>query len=252
MCRLNNKSLAVVIGASTGVGRALAEALARQGRNVALIASEIEEISILAKDIQIRYQVRAQYFVQDLADPGLNSIELLLKIKNEMGTIHYLFYPAGYVSDDDNGQISAVDLERTILVNQLSASKLITSLLQAPDLDSLKTIVLFSSIAALVPRSRNVVYASAKAGLEYFAQGIRHWLSDKGTIIQVYSLGYVDTGMSFGQKLLFPVVHPEDVAKEVIKNLDKDFGKKYYPGYWLWIVMVLRSLPWFIYKKLKF
>ena len=271
----------MVIGASTGVGRALAEALARQGMNVALVASDIEEISILSNDLAIRYQILVRSYVEDLSDYKFDPLQLFSKIHNEMGDVHYLFYPAGYVSDQDYGVISESDLERTILVNQLSAMKLVSSWLQnqgqgesegegqiqiqdqgqdqyqIPNKEQgrnggLKTIVLFSSIAALVPRSRNMVYASAKAGLEYFALGVRHWLGDKNTILQVYALGYVDTGMSFGQKLLFPVVHPEEVANVVVKNLDKDFGKKYYPGYWFWIVTVLRQLPWMIYKKLKF
>lgn len=250
---MNNQLLAVVIGASTGVGRALSEELAHQGMNVALVASDSEEISILAQDLQIRYSISAKHYADDLSDFKFDPLKLFSKIKSEMGTVHYLFYPAGYVSDQDCGVISEPDLERTILVNQLSATKLLSSWLQNQDAaKGLKTIVLFSSIAALVPRSRNMVYASAKAGLEYFAQGLRHWLADKNTIVQVYALGYVDTGMSFGQKLLFPVARPEEVASTVAKNLDKDFGKKYYPSYWQWIVLILRMLPWTIYKKLKF
>ncbi|MGZ8842797.1 MAG: SDR family NAD(P)-dependent oxidoreductase, partial [Pyrinomonadaceae bacterium] len=71
-------------------------------------------------------------------------------------------------------------------------------------------------------------------------------------LVQGYALGYVDTAMAYGKKLLLPAVSAEAVANEVVRNLSRDIGIKYYPGYWWLITRALRLLPWFVYKRLRF
>jgi dolichyl-phosphate-mannose--protein O-mannosyl transferase len=62
----------------------------------------------------------------------------------------------------------------------------------------------------------------------------------------------METALSRGKKLLFPVAKPERVAQVLIKNRNKDTGLAYVPVFWLPLSWVLQYLPWFIFKKLKF
>ncbi len=99
---------------------------------------------------------------------------------------------------------------------------------------------------------RVLAYATAKAALETLVQGLRHILASQDVIVQIYRLGYIDTSLTFGQKLLFRRASPEVVARRMVRWLDCNFGMRYFPRYWFWIVTVLRLLPWMLYKRLSF
>jgi NAD(P)-dependent dehydrogenase (short-subunit alcohol dehydrogenase family) len=117
------------------------------------------------------------------------------------------------------------------------------------------SIVLFSSIAAVAARTKNLAYSAAKAALETYAVGLRHALADRGVEVLVLALGYVDTSQTFGQRLLFPVAHAEEVAEQVMKRLRGarlSGGKHYFPWFWWWITTCIRGLPWFVYRRLRF
>jgi hypothetical protein len=70
--------------------------------------------------------------------------------------------------------------------------------------------------------------------------------------VQFYRLGYVDTQLSYGRNMLFPVTIPEAVAKHVVRNLDRDIGRVHFPAFWSGIALMLRALPWVVYRRLKF
>jgi short-subunit dehydrogenase len=97
-----------------------------------------------------------------------------------------------------------------------------------------------------------MVYAAAKRGLESYFESIRHRTSASGVRVQFYRLGYVDTQMSFGRKMPFPMVSPDQVARHVVRYLGRDLGLVHYPRFWFAIGAILKSLPWIIYRRLQF
>jgi hypothetical protein len=73
-----------------------------------------------------------------------------------------------------------------------------------------------------------------------------------GVRVQFYRLGYVDTQLSFGRKMLFPIAAPEAVAKYVVRNFNRDIGRAHFPTFWAGITLLLRTLPWAIFRRLQF
>ena len=247
-----NRKVALIIGASAGVGRAISEKMAKDGYDIALVSSDKEDLLPICLDCSIKYGIKAKDFSFNLAEQDFNPKILLGNVLKDFGEINYLIYSAGYVSENDLGPSSDTFLDKTIRINYISPIKIISLLTSEIELYKIKSIVVLSSIAAFVPRKRNILYASSKAALEIFCIGIRHYLSDKQSIIQIYSLGYVDTSMSFGKKLFFPVISPSNVAEKIVSDINNDFGQRFYPGYWKWIVGILKIIPWFIYRKISF
>jgi len=243
---------AVVVGASSGVGRALAEVLAENHADLVLAATDRRDLEALSKDLALRHGVRAHAWPLDLADPALDFAAICKEWVALLGRVDALLLPVGYVSPQDDHLPSPALIETTVRVNYTGVATLIAEFARLFEDQGQGRIVAFSSIAAAVPRRRNMVYASAKAGLEAYLQSLRHYFSGSQVKVQVYALGYVDTAMSYGQKLLFPPVSPRSVATEVVRNLDKDVGQVYYPRYWWLVTCLLRLLPWWIYKRLRF
>ncbi|MCB0419635.1 MAG: SDR family NAD(P)-dependent oxidoreductase [Bdellovibrionales bacterium] len=246
-------SAALIIGASSGVGRALAEQLAKKGYKLLLVARQERDLSALANHLNQTTSGKVSYLSLDLSNWNEEKSQRLFeRAENSLGDVSRLFLISGANSESDQFPLSSRTLSSLFEVNALAPIHIANQITTEHKKWKLKSITVCSSIAAPVPRSRNIAYATAKAALESFVTGCRHYLSSQNIPFQIYRLGYVDTNLSFGQKLLFPAISPENVAQVLIKKSDKDLGIVYLPFYWRFIILVLKALPWTIYKKLSF
>ena len=243
---------AVIVGASSGVGRALAGALAARGWKLVLSARDRRDLDAVAADLNLRFNVACEPLPVDLSNCDFAGETFCEQCVSALGVIDALFYVAGAIDDHDDGSTDDETTLKLAQVNYVSAIKTLGAFAKLFDQRGRGTLVGFSSIAAAAPRRQNVVYSSAKAGLETYLRGLRHRFADTPVSVQGYALGYVDTAMAYGKKLLLPAVSANAVANEVVRNLNRDIGIKYYPAYWRLITLALRLLPWFIYKRLRF
>jgi short-subunit dehydrogenase len=195
---------------------------------------------------------RAYPFVLDLSSSTLDPEQVYGYSFERLGHVDALLIPAGYTSSDDNGIVEGPTVETIVRSNYLSVMVVIAKFARAFETQGHGCIVGFTSISAAAPRRRNMIYASAKAGLEVYLHGLRHYISGTNVVIQGYALGYVDSTMTFGQKLWLPAVSPRKVALYVIKNLNRDIGVVYFPRYWRILTLIIRMLPWTVYRRLSF
>lgn len=242
---------AVVIGASAGVGRALSEALAAQGQALVLVASDAEDLDMLGRHLRTVHGVAVQTVAVDAADPAACTARVA-EAAAHFSDVDQLYFPIGASRRDDLAQLGARDI-LIILNSNLAIVMAITAhflprLQQQPS----ARIVGFGSIAGVRGRKNNIVYSAAKRGLESYFESLRHLSVSSHVTVQFLRLGYVDSQQSFGQRLLFPVVSPAQVADHVIATADQDFGTRYFPRFWRLIALMVAWLPWPIYKKLNF
>jgi short-subunit dehydrogenase len=113
------------------------------------------------------------------------------------------------------------------------------------------TIVGFGSIAGARGRSRNIVYAAAKRGLETFFESLRHRHRPVSLRVQFYRLGFLRSNLTFGMKLPLPVAEPDSVARTVVSTLQSGSFDRYEPRWWGGVAMLVRSLPWFAFRRMK-
>ncbi|TAI65241.1 SDR family NAD(P)-dependent oxidoreductase [Bradyrhizobium sp. Leo170] len=242
---------ALVVGASAGVGRALSEALAANRKRLLLAASDAEDLNALARHLRLVYGATVVTVAADARDPDAFA-ERISAAAAEIDDIDELYFPIGFSRRDDGAQLDA-DASLAILNSNLTVVTAVTArflpgLLRRPK----ARIVGFGSIAAVRGRKANVIYSAAKRGLESYFESLRHLTAGAGVIVQLYRLGYIETQQSFGQRLLFPVVTPEQVARYVSATEGRDFGACFFPRFWWLIALAVAWLPWRIYKKLDF
>jgi short-subunit dehydrogenase len=243
---------AVVIGASAGVGRALAEVLAGRGCDLVLAARHERDLRALAADLTTRHGVRATAVPLDLAGPDEDLDRWYRACTAELPEPDAVLVTAGTVDDADDG-LAAWDLSaRIVTTNFTSVMKLAGRFVAGFEERGGGTLVLFSSIAAAAPRRRNVAYAASKAALEAFGRSLQHRVAGTEVRVQVYALGYVDTAMTRGRQLRLPPVAPAAVADHVVAGLRRDRRVSYYPRYWAPVTRGLRMLPWSVYRRLDF
>lgn len=243
---------AVIVGASSGVGRSLATAMAADGWDLVIAARRIEDLHAIASDLAARHRVHVSALELDLGWSDERLAESVDEACGRLSRLDSVLIPAGAVAEVDVGTDDFTVTARLVRTNMVGVMVVAGRVIARMEQAGAGTVVLFSSIAAAVPRDRNVAYAAAKAGLESFGQSMRHRLAGSDVAIQVYALGYVDTAMSSGQQLRLKPASPDAVARTIVNGLDDGSLVRYAPRYWGLIVRVLRALPWAVFRRLKF
>jgi decaprenylphospho-beta-D-erythro-pentofuranosid-2-ulose 2-reductase len=244
-------SSAVVVGASSGVGRALAAALAKSGHALTVVARSARDLEATAADLRLRFDITCHAVVQDIGAAAFDVDAFARRCATDLGSVDCLLVPAGASSTEDAAGNPASVLPM-VTANYVGPARLAAAFGRLMAERGRGVIVLFSSIAAAAPRSRNAAYSAAKAALEVYAKALRVELEPHGVRVVVIALGYVDTRLSFGMKLLFPVASPEAVAAFVLSRAMRVAGKSHFPQFWWWVTIILRHLPWILYRRLKF
>ena len=238
---------AVIVGASAGLGRALAEELASCGANLYLVASDEEDLAPLVSDLRLRFDIEAAFEALDL----MNMTSGLCDRSNSaIGPVDNLFIVAGAISTQDYPPMEASELHRIVRINFEAPLLIINDFLESILSRPKANIVGIGTIASARARSRNSAYAAAKTGLESYFSSLRHALSKSRCRVQFYRMGFLSTSMTFGKRLLFPPVSPKAAAKAIVAGLDGDRERQYFPGWWKFICWLYQSIPWFIFRKL--
>jgi short-subunit dehydrogenase len=243
---------AVVVGASAGVGRALSEELARHGYDLVIGARHADDLDALATDLELRHSVTVTPCPIDLCGPADAVERYAAECFATLREVDAVLVTAGAVDEGDDGTASPAVTATLVQTNFLGVATLAGAFVEGFECQGWGTIVLFSSIAAAAPRGRNVVYGAAKAALEHYGRSLQHRLAGTTVRVQVYALGYVDTAMASGRRLLLPRADPHRIARTVVGGLQRDHRLTYLPRYWRAIAFGLRHLPWPIYRRLRF
>jgi hypothetical protein len=113
------------------------------------------------------------------------------------------------------------------------------------------TIIGISSVAGDRGRGSNYVYGSAKAGMTAYLDGLRNYLLKKGVHVVTVIPGYVDTKMKTHKPTpKIVTASPEDVAKAVLRAYHGGKNRIYVLSIWRWIMMIIRNIPEFIFKRM--
>ncbi len=238
----------LIVGASAGLGRCLAEELAARGHDLFLVASGEVDLDALSRDVRLRHGVAVAFAALDLAAFDVDALHS--RVMASMSEIDALFFVAGMGSDEDSGATEAALVDRLVAINYVSGVKIVNAFLDDLSQRPKASCVGIGSIAAVRGRSSNMIYASAKRGLEAYFEAVRHRLAESGCRVQFYRAGFMRTTMLGERQTALPIASPRKVARAILNNLDRDLGTSYIPGWWRWIALVLRLMPWLIYRRL--
>lgn len=242
----------IVIGGSSGVGRALVQQLAMRGDKVLAIAREFRDLEALRRDCELRYGATIHIMAVDVAATDFDPIAFANTCIGTLGAASQLYIPLGAIHADDQGASTVELIEQLATINFLRPAQILNSFCTHFAASGGGHAMVFTSIATAAPRGNNAAYAAAKAGLEFYCRALQHHFADSKVIIQICALGYVDTTMSFGMKLLFPIASPGAVARFALRMNESRKRFAYFPRFWWPVTSLLKMLPWPVYKRLHF
>jgi len=239
----------IIVGGSSGLGRALAERFAAAGCELILLSRDLRDTSPLASHLAIKYGVKVSPIAMDLNRNPLPVDAIDTALEGHL-PLQGLLMPAGGNDDGDVVGLSDKTLEYLTRINYLAPCQLLNHYVPLLEKNS-GVIVGFGSVATARGRSRNAAYAAAKRALESYFESLAHYAADSGLSCQYYVLGYLDTNLAFAQNLLFPVASVDRIA-DIVYRRRFSSGRMFLPRLWYILYRLVQFLPWAIFKRLSF
>ncbi len=240
----------LLIGATSSISRALAHQMAQEGTALHLVARDRTEVERVAQDIAIRYQSPISWDTIDAFDYEGHK-ELVPKAIALLGSLDGVVVSLGELGDQEEAQADFDLAQRIIHSNYTGVASMLTYVANYLEQQKKGFIIGISSVASDRGRQSNYIYGSAKGALSLFLQGMRSRLAKSDVHVMTVKPGFVDTKMTFGKSGMFLVASPQQIAKAISKALSQKKNVIYAPWFWQGIMLIIRSIPESIFKKLK-
>lgn len=236
----------VIFGANSAIAKSLARNYAQRKYEFLLVARNSSQLEILKKDLLVRGAKSVHTFTMDLNEVPRHQENLKSEVTKFNPDI--LVVAHGYLGnlEKDQHSLEALNL---VLHSNLNSPAEILSLL-TPILNPGSQIAVITSVAGERGRKSNYYYAAAKAGMIAYLSGLRAAYSTEPIYVLDVRPGFVDTPMTkdFKKGLLW--AQPEKVALEIEKAIENKKDVLYTPWFWRWIILIVKLIPEFLFKKL--
>lgn len=224
--------LALVTGATRGIGNAIALSLAEAGATVVGTATKEEGAEKISADLKAK-GFKGFGIVMDIADPSSTN-EALTEITEKFGAIQILVNNAGITADNLFLRMRPEEWSRVLETNMTGNYRLIQACIRSMIKARWGRIVNISSVVASTGNAGQANYAAAKAGLIGLSKSLARELGSRGITVNVVSPGFIDTDMTRvltedqRQKLLeqIPLMRigdPKDIAEAVLFLTKADY-----------------------------
>jgi short-subunit dehydrogenase len=240
------------LGATRGMGRALARSMASRGDHVFLLGRDAEDLARSARDLEARSGIgsvgtaacdleRPETFA-----PALDAAEAALS------GLDAVVVTAGLFATQDQLEADVALAQRLLLVDFTNTVAFCEHARRRLLARGGGTLCVFSSVAGERGRKPVVLYGAAKAGLTRYLEGLDHKFRAAGLRTVCVKPGFVRTSMTDGLKPPPFAGEPEGVARVVLRAIDRGQPVVYAPGMWRWVMLVIRNLPRAVMRRIGF
>lgn len=240
-------SFVLIIGSKSDIGRSVARAYASEGYDLYLASRDASDNQDLAKDIQVRFGRQAECIELDILDYETHRSCYETLDAKPIGVIAV----AGYLGSQDSAQSDFSETKKIIDTNYTGIVSFLNVVANNYEDRGSGFIVGITSVAGDRGRKSNYIYGSSKAALSTYLSGLRNRLSSANVQVLTVKPGFVNTKMTAGMDIPSALtVQPDDVAKAIIKAHKRNRNVIYVHWSWRWIMLVVKCIPEFIFKKI--
>jgi short-subunit dehydrogenase len=239
----------LIVGATSAIAEAVGRIYAGRGDALFLVGRKADALAAIAADLKVRGAHTVDSETLDAND--LASHEgMLSRAVQVLGGLDTVLIAYGTLSDQKACECSAELTVQELNNNAVSVVALLTQV--APLLEARKTgsIAVISSVAGDRGRQSNYVYGSAKALVTAFLSGLRQRLQKAGVAVITVKPGFVDTPMTAAFRKGFLWAKPQQVAAGIVRAIDRSTPVVYLPSFWYPIMLIIRSVPEGVFRRL--
>jgi len=237
-------NLAWITGASSGIGRALALALAAEGWTVAVSSRSADRLAALAAEAPAG---RVHPFAVDVTD--LEAMSATARhIEAKLGPIDHAVFNAGDYQPMAAAAFDARLFRRLMEVNYLGVVHGIAAVLGSMRSRGAGAIWVNASVAGYRGLPRAAPYGASKAALINLAESLQPELAALGIAIHVINPGFVRTALTAKNTFAMPfLIGPEQAARAIVKGMSRRGFEVTFPWTMAALMKLLRCLPYRVY-----
>lgn len=243
---------AVFLGATKGMGRALARRMAERGDALFLLGRDLEDLQRSARELEVLgAKGGAGCAACDLMDPS--SFAAALDHANAaLQGFDTVIITAGLFALQPELEDNEELRQRLLQANFAGTIELCEQARRRLLARGGGKLCVFSSVAGERGRKPVILYGATKAGLSYYLEGLDHKFRSAGLETITVKPGFVKTGMTEGLKAPPFAGEPGGVARVVLRAIDRGRPVVYAPPIWRWVMLVIRCLPRFVMRRIGF
>ena len=239
----------IVLGSNSEIAQAFVEKVLGEGDRfpvIYLLTSNPEITEKFVKHLDVKFLQHAEIVNLDLEKKvDYNKLD---HISSDL-----LFCATGFLGEDsETGLYNNKNTEKIISVNYAKLVPLLNYFAQKMETKRSGTLIVLSSVAGERGRQSNFIYGSAKAGMTAYLSGLRNYLFSKKVHVLTVKPGFMATKMTEGLPLNPKLTAmPKQAADCIYKAYKSKKDVAYVLPIWFLIMMVIKNIPEFIFKKLK-
>ncbi|HEX4346450.1 MAG TPA: SDR family NAD(P)-dependent oxidoreductase [Vicinamibacterales bacterium] len=243
----------VILGATKGIGRAVARRLASRGDRLCLLGRDVSDLEQSARDLEIRAGrsappvavVACDLSQPDTFGPALEAAAAAVgKVDTVIVTAADFATQADLESDREHlRRLLTVNFSNTVLFCEDARTRLLASG---------GTLCVVSSVAGDRGRKPVILYGATKAGLSHYLEGLDHKFRARGLKVVCVKPGFVKTGMTAGLRPPPFAGEPDAVAGDIVRAIDRGAPVVYTPRIWGLVMLAIRALPRAVMRKIDF
>ena len=239
----------IILGSNSEVAQSFVEKVLQAGgkySTIFLFTSNKETTEKFAKHIDVKYFQQSEIIELDL----MKEIDYT---KFDDITSDLLFCATGYLGEGtEEGLYDNKNTERIIDINYAKLVPVLNFFAEKMERQRSGNMIVLSSVAGDRGRQSNFIYGSAKAGLTAYLSGLRNYLYDKKVHVMTVKPGFMDTKMTEGLPLNPKLTAtPKQAAESIYKAYKSQKNVAYVLPIWSIIMLIIKNIPEFIFKKLK-
>lgn len=239
----------LIIGATSAMATAFARISLAEPTTFFLVARDADKLRQTADDLRTRGASAVHEHLLDINEFASHKT-MLDAAFSSLGKVDVVLIAHGTLPDQKKCESDVSVAMHEFSTNALSSIAVLTGLANRMQQQNHGVIAIISSVAGDRGRPSNYLYGAAKAAVTTFCEGLRARMFKHGVHVLLIKPGFVDTPMTKGLPLPgLLVASAERVAKDIACAVEKKKDSIYTPWFWSAIMMVIRNIPTFIFKR---
>lgn len=241
----SSPSVAWLVGASSGIGQALAFQLAQAGWQVAISARRLDALQAM----QAQHPALHPYTVDVTNVPSLH--EAAAAITRELGEIELCVLNAGDYTPMPLADFNIELFRKLCDINYLGAVNGLDAIMPLMLARGRGQILLTASVAGYRGLPKSAPYSASKAAVISLAESLHLELKARGVLLRVVNPGFVRSPLTAKNAFKMPfLLEPEEAAQAIMRDLPRRNFEIAFPKRFVYLLKVLRLLPYWLYFKL--